>query len=221
MEVSPSELFGNAVKDDRLKELLNAYEESVASTGDDIKAAEEAAEAEAQGDFGLFDNIRKLYSSASLGNPVMPNYIYTSPNLQERIEVTKDLAAEQKVKFDDVDQKEVDDILKQNKKDRVLSSIRDSKTEEFIENLTEEDQKKLSGHFAYEVGTLSAKSKAKLLEGEKIANERDAIVNELEAEPNAVSPCQAKAINLYEEEEELFSFLVSSFSSSHSFSLLT
>lgn len=159
--------------------LLEKYREVTQATEEDISKAEEVADKEASGDFGFIDKLKRMYSYSSIGSITLPMYVHTDPNLKRRIEITKQLAQEQKIKQDDVDQSEVNVILRDERKQQELNSIKDKKTEEFIETLTEDEQREMKNLFTKEVGSLSAKTQSNLLKTEIIRKEVDSVLEEL------------------------------------------
>lgn len=156
-----------------INDLVERKKSSISLTEEDIIEIESEVENESKGDFGFFGNLGNSFRTTEKGFLNIPNPFYDpkkAGNNKKEIEIRKRLAKEKNVNPEDVDPSIVKDIVSKERKEELIKEKQESKTEDFIQNLTEEEKNRFNNHLGIKTAELSVKSQSKLLSIEEKGN---------------------------------------------------
>lgn len=153
--------------DEEVKPIIESYKNTVKLTDEEIQEIDNTIENEKNGKFGLGKSIADSFR----GNKGFLNPFFNPSNVgnnKDILETTKRLAKERGVSIDKIPQTEAEEIYYKEKN----KSIRDAKialkAEEFIENLSPDDKRKMEKHLAISKANLSYKEQREILNLESL-----------------------------------------------------
>lgn len=160
--------------EEKVDSLIGRYEEKVALKDEDITKFEIEEAEEDNYDFGFFGNISnaiKTSPSLGIGTMQFPNPLYNpkkAGNFEEKDNIRAEIAKEQNIKPEEVDNEKVDIAFGKVRRKRLEEKAKELKTEEFIEEISEEEQNTLKKEFTYDLAKLNVDNKRRVLENKSI-----------------------------------------------------
>lgn len=204
-ELKQENLAFQEERDAQVDNLLQQYKSSTALTDEDLDDIDQTIEDEKNMDFGFLGNIKNAIVSTPLigtfQNPLFNPM--KAGNIEEKVSVQKRMAEEQGVDVNDIDGAEVDKEYEKQKRQQLAQGKKDAKTEEFIETLSEEDQRLLNNHFTIKGGVLSSESYTQLMTVENLADEINTIADQLKEADDAHDPNAEYPQEYYENNRQL------------------
>lgn len=170
----------------RVDSLVSDFENKVQLTEQDLIEIQEEENEEDNGDFGFLENIGnkiRTTSAVSIGGSVVPNPFFNPTkafNNPEKQQIRQELAIAKEIKPNEVDSGEVDEIFNKQRRQRLIENKKSLKTEEFIENISDEDKNTLTKEFRYDFSNLQIENKKILLETENIGSQIENKTNQLQ-----------------------------------------
>lgn len=168
----------------RFNSLNDQLQSRISLSDEEINEIEGTIKSEEEGDFGFFGNIGNFFRTSpviNLGVAPVSNPFFNpekAGNNQEKKKVREDIAKSEGIPVSEVQQEKVDEAFKAKRRKELVDNKKDLKTEEFIEELEDEDKDFLESQF-----------RTKFLENDLKANR---ILSELEVRGNEIEAIDSK-----------------------------
>lgn len=167
-------------KQQRVDGLLEKYKSETTLSVNDFDEVNQTIKKEKGEDIGFFSMIGNALKSA-ISNPFSVNAPKPTAKKEDFAKAQEQVAEELGVEKSKVTPEQIQEKYWEVRKDNLVKTKKEKKTEEFIENLEEGEQKELNNHFSIKSGELKAKSYSNLIEIENTTKELEKADAEIEA----------------------------------------